>query len=98
MADETHNNPAAPQGGAGRSGGERKSKAPAPKKKDSEAAAQRPPQPLAPVAALALQPQPLPRASRQHRSSQGSQTGHRFSQAYQEGREEGRGSASRPFT
>jgi small subunit ribosomal protein S11 len=39
MADETHNNPAVPQGGAGRSGGERKSKAPAPKKKDSEAAA-----------------------------------------------------------
>jgi small subunit ribosomal protein S11 len=39
MADETHNNPAGPQGGAGRSGGERKSKAPAPKKKDSEAAA-----------------------------------------------------------
>jgi small subunit ribosomal protein S11 len=39
MADETHNNPAAPQGGPGRSGGERKSKAPAPKKKDSEAAA-----------------------------------------------------------
>jgi small subunit ribosomal protein S11 len=46
MADETHNNPAAPQGGAGRSGGERKSKAPAPKKKDSEAAA-----PGAPAAA-----------------------------------------------
>jgi small subunit ribosomal protein S11 len=39
MADETHNNPAGPLGGAGRSGGERKSKAPAPKKKDSEAAA-----------------------------------------------------------
>ena len=39
MADETHNNPAGPQAGAGRSGGERKSKAPAPKKKDSEAAA-----------------------------------------------------------
>src|SRR5262245_14556409 len=39
MADETHNNPAGPQGGAGRSGGERKSKAPVPKKKDSEAAA-----------------------------------------------------------
>ena len=47
MADETHNNPAAPQGGAGRSGGERKSKAPAPKKKDSEAAA-----PGVPAAAL----------------------------------------------
>jgi small subunit ribosomal protein S11 len=46
MADETHNNPAGPQGGAGRSGGERKSKAPAPKKKDSEAAA-----PGAPAAA-----------------------------------------------
>jgi small subunit ribosomal protein S11 len=46
MADETHNNPAVPQGGAGRSGGERKSKAPAPKKKDSEAAA-----PDAPTAA-----------------------------------------------
>jgi small subunit ribosomal protein S11 len=46
MADETHNNPAVPQGGAGRSGGERKSKAPAPKKKDSEAAA-----PGAPAAA-----------------------------------------------
>jgi small subunit ribosomal protein S11 len=46
MADDTHNNPAAPQGGAGRSGGERKSKAPAPKKKDSEAAA-----PGAPAAA-----------------------------------------------
>jgi small subunit ribosomal protein S11 len=46
MADETHNNPAGPQGGAGRSGGERKSKAPAPKKKDSEAAA-----PGTPVAA-----------------------------------------------
>ena len=46
MADETHNNPAGPQGGAGRSGGERKSKAPAPKKKDSEAAA-----PDAPTAA-----------------------------------------------
>jgi small subunit ribosomal protein S11 len=46
MADETHNNPAGPQGGAGRSGGERKSRAPAPKKKDSEAAA-----PDAPTAA-----------------------------------------------
>jgi small subunit ribosomal protein S11 len=46
MADETHNNPAVPQGGAGRSGGERKSRAPAPKKKDSEAAA-----PDAPTAA-----------------------------------------------
>jgi small subunit ribosomal protein S11 len=46
MADETHNNPAGPLGGAGRSGGERKSKAPAPKKKDSEAAA-----PGAPAAA-----------------------------------------------
>jgi small subunit ribosomal protein S11 len=53
MADETHNNPAAPQGGAGRSGGERKSKAPAPKKKDSEAAAPGTPAaaPSTPVAA-----------------------------------------------
>jgi small subunit ribosomal protein S11 len=42
MADETHNNPAASQGGTGRSGGERKSKTPAPKKKDSEAAASAP--------------------------------------------------------
>ena len=42
MADETHNQPAAPQGGAGRSGGERKSKAPAPKKKDPEGAAPAP--------------------------------------------------------
>jgi small subunit ribosomal protein S11 len=51
MADETHNNPAASQGGAGRSGGERKSKAPAPKKKDSEAAV--PAAPAAPTAAPA---------------------------------------------
>jgi small subunit ribosomal protein S11 len=42
MADETHNQPAGPQGGAGRSGGERKSKAPAPKKKDAEGAAPAP--------------------------------------------------------
>jgi small subunit ribosomal protein S11 len=39
MADETQNNPAASQGGAGRSGGERKSKPPVPKKKDPEGAA-----------------------------------------------------------
>jgi small subunit ribosomal protein S11 len=39
MADETHNNPAASQGGAGRSGGERKSKPPVPKKKDPESTA-----------------------------------------------------------
>ena len=39
MADETPNNPAAPQGGPGRSGGERKPKAPASKKKDTEGAA-----------------------------------------------------------
>jgi small subunit ribosomal protein S11 len=39
MADETHNNPAPSQGGAGRSGGERKSKPPVPKKKDPESAA-----------------------------------------------------------
>ena len=39
MADETHNNPAASQGGTGRSSGERKSKAPPPKKKDPEGAA-----------------------------------------------------------
>jgi small subunit ribosomal protein S11 len=39
MADETHNNPAGSQGGAARSGGERKSRAPAPKKKDPESAA-----------------------------------------------------------
>ena len=51
MADETHNNPAASQGGTGRSGGERKSKAPAPKKKDSEAAV--PAAPAAPTAAPA---------------------------------------------
>jgi len=51
MADETHNNPAASQGGTGRPGGERKSKAPAPKKKDSEAAV--PAAPAAPTAAPA---------------------------------------------
>ena len=39
MADETPNNPAAPQGGAGRSGGEKKSKPPVAKKKDPESAA-----------------------------------------------------------
>jgi small subunit ribosomal protein S11 len=39
MADETHNNPAASQGGTGRSGGERKSKPPVAKKKDPEGAA-----------------------------------------------------------
>jgi small subunit ribosomal protein S11 len=39
MADETHNNPAAPQGGAGRSGGERKSKPPGTRKKEPEGAA-----------------------------------------------------------
>ena len=50
MADETHNNPAASQGGAGRSGGERKSKAPAPKKKDSEGAAPAAAPPGAPAA------------------------------------------------
>ena len=36
MADETPNDPAAPQGGASRPGSERKSKAPPAKKKDSE--------------------------------------------------------------
>ena len=36
MADETHNNPPASQGGAGRPGGERKSKAPVAKKRESE--------------------------------------------------------------
>jgi small subunit ribosomal protein S11 len=60
MADETHNNPAAPQGGAGRSGGERKSKAPAPKKKDSEGAA---PAAAPPPGASAAAPPGAPAAS-----------------------------------
>ena len=64
MADETHNQPAAPQGGAGRSGGERKSKAPAPKKKDPEGAAPAPaaaPGTPAPAAAGTEAPKETPR-------------------------------------
>lgn len=60
MADETHNYPAASQGGAGRSGGERKSKAPAPKKKDSEGAA---PAAAPPPGASAAAPPSAPAAS-----------------------------------
>ena len=60
MADETHNNPAPSQGGAGRSGGERKSKAPAPKKKDSEGAA---PAAAPPPGASAAAPPGAPAAS-----------------------------------
>jgi small subunit ribosomal protein S11 len=60
MADETRNNPAASQGDAGRSGGERKSKAPAPKKKDSEGAA---PAAAPPPGASAAAPPGAPAAS-----------------------------------